>query len=260
VTGNQASRLEPIASFVVEREAGKGYTVTAASGDCGDERKRLALELLNDLGQPDAKGPNEFFRWLGPIAPSGSPSEEYIAVSIKLMPNGEARYHQGWFRLPIPTNGIRFPAWAFFLVLVAGLVTGTLTGHTLFSPDRPTQPDSTQIPSTNGPAQNGQESGSRPTGPSGDPGLAKLKTQLRSSQAVRTKLTEYLSQEGLAATSAPVSDVKRSVKLIADLDKSSPPKEIIRLDNAEVAELLGIFRALDNLQEHATPTPGKPDK
>ncbi len=233
MTGNQASSREPVASFVIEREAGRGYRVTAANGDCPEERKTRALKLLDEIGQPDPKGPNEFLRVLGPIAPAG----EYIFVSINLMPNGEARYHQGWFRLLTPANGSRFPISAFLLVLVAGLAIGTLAGPTLFTPNRPT-----------------------PLEPVSDPGLERLNTQLRSSRDVRARVEEYLSQEGLAATSVPVSDQKRSVKLIADLDKTPPPQESIRLNNVEVAKLLGILRRLDDLHEHATSTRGKPDQ
>jgi hypothetical protein len=251
VTRKQASRLEPVASFVVEREVGRGYRVTASNGDCPEERKTRALKFLDDLGQPDPRGPKEFFRWLGPIAHSG----EYIVVSIKLMPNGEARYHQGWFRLLPPADRGRFPAWAFSLVLVAGLVSGFLAGRTLFALDRPTRLDSAGMPAANGPVPSGLEPGLRSPEPTSDPGLAKLNKQLRTSRELRLKVKKYLSQDGLAATSAEVSDVKRSVKLIADLDKTPPRIESIQLDNAEVAKLLGVLQALDDIQERATSTP-----
>jgi hypothetical protein len=256
VRGNKASRLEPVASFVIEREAGRGYRVTAADGDCPEARSIRALKLLDDLGQPDPRGPNELFRWLGPIAPSG----EYIAVSIKLMPNGEARYHQGWFRLRTPAHGGRLLVSAFLLVLVVALVIGTLAGRMRFAPERSALPDSARTSSTDGPASTAQEPGLRPSGPVDDPGLEKLNTRLSSSRDVRDKIKKYLSQEGLAARSEPVSVMKRSVKLIADLDKPPPPVEVIRLDNGEVAKLLELLRTLDDLHELATSTGGKPDE
>jgi hypothetical protein len=254
VTRNHASDLEPIASFVVEREAGRGYRVTAANGDCPEERRTRAVSLLDDLGQPDPKGPDEYFRWLGPIAPSG----EYIVVSIRLMPNGEARYHQGWFRIPTRPNGPRFRVSA--LLMVAGLVAGTLAGRMLPLPDRPTRLDPGASASPQSPATRGPEPGSRSPGPASDPRLKRLNTELSSTRDVRAKVKDYLSQEGLAATSMPVSDLKRSVKLIADLDRTPPPQESVRLDNVEVAKLLEILRTLDDLHEQASSTRGISDQ
>src|SRR5690606_28128834 len=100
MTGNQPSNLTPSACFVIERERGKGYQVTSAEGPCADEWRTRALTLLDVLGQPDPKGPAEYCRWVGPI----TPSEEYVSVSVKLMPNGEARYHQVWFEVPKPVT------------------------------------------------------------------------------------------------------------------------------------------------------------
>jgi hypothetical protein len=73
-----------------------------------------------------------------------------------------------------------------------------------------------------------------------------LKTELASSRDVRAKLKEYLSQDGFAAdTSISVVDEKRSVKLIADLDKTPPRNETIRLSNIEVAKLVKLLATLD---------------
>jgi hypothetical protein len=78
--------------------------------------------------------------------------------------------------------------------------------------------------------------------------LAKLKEELASSRKVRDKLKKYLSQkEFTEGTSKPVVDERRSVKLIADLDKTPPDQESIGLKNVEVAKLLSLLETLETI-------------
>jgi len=244
---NDPLSLSPSASFVVERECGKGYQVTSAEGAHADECKGRALALLDALGQPDPKGPEEYFRWFGPIKPAG----ECVGVSVKLLPNGEVRCHQAWFLLPKAAPSRRHPVVLFACVLLAGLIVGALLGRILFVQDRETLPGP---PLGNGsPVKDKRDPPPKDTPP--DIGTAQLKVELASSRNLRAKLRKYLSQEGFAADrSNAVTDEKRSVKLIADLDKTPPPQETILLSNIEVTRLLVLLEKLEDLATSSIPS------
>lgn len=234
MTATSASRIRPFACFVVERSPGTGYHVASAEGDGADEWKERALALLNVLGQPDPNGPEESFLWVD------SPSGNYVGVSVTLLPNGEARYHQAWFQTPrVPANRLR--SVGLLIVLLPFVFAGGMfTGRTFVAQNQ-----------TATPPQTSDSSGSDievPSPTNAEPVLStlKLKEELAPSQLIRAKLKGYLSQEGLKAdTSAPVVDERRAVKLIADLDKTPPPQESIRLSNVEVAKLLALLETLD---------------
>lgn len=241
MTANQHTSLRPLACFVVEREPGKGYHVTSAEGSFADEWKVRALGLLDSLGQPDPKGPAEDFYWLGPIAPSG----EYVGVSMKLMPNGEARYHQAWFQVSRPITRPMRSVGLWILVCLVIFAVGAVAGAALYAPGGPTT--SQPVPGSGGLPQSTKIDSSTKDGPP-DVRLAKLKVELASSREVLARLKGYLSQKGFAAnTSTPVVDEKRSVKLIADLDRTPPPQETIGLSNIEVAKLVRLLKMLEEL-------------
>jgi hypothetical protein len=220
----QTSNRGPVAIFVVEREAGKGYRVTSAHGPRADELKVRALALLDRLGQPDPTGPEEIYNWLGPIAPTG----EYVGVTVRLTTTGEARYHQAWFDLPSPDRragaGILLPV---VLALIIGLVAGAFIDHTWLASVTGSKP-------------------AQPAASEADPRLVQLGSHLAASREVRDKLFEYFAQDGFAADpAAQIVDEKRAIKLIADLDKTPPSRETIRLNNIEVRKLLDLLHALD---------------
>jgi len=242
VTGNQPANSGPSACFVVERVPSEGYQVTSAEGRFADEWKGRALAILDLLGQPDPKGPAEYYRWVGPIMPSG----EFVGVSVKLTANGEARYHQAWFQASKPMiRPTRYIGLLIFVMLVI-FAAGAVAGNALIMPG---------VPSTQA---TDQAKGGLPGIKKDDPTsknvatdmrltLTKLKDEFTSSRDVCNKLKGYLAQKGLAAdTSKPVVDELRSVKLIADLDKTPPPLETIRLSNLEVAKLLRLLETLDD--------------
>lgn len=238
MTGKQPDNLGPSACFVVERVPGQGYQVTSAKGRYANEWKARALALLDTLGQPDPKGPAEYHRWVGPIAPSG----EYVGVSVKLTRNGEARFHQAWFETARPMTR---PTRCILLILVMLVIfaTGALAGGMLLAPGLSTT--SGPISGNGLPGVSKSDPRTKDTPP--DMRLTKLKNELDSSRDVRAKLKGYLAQEGFAEDiSTPVVDERRSVKLIADLDAAPPPLESIRLSNVEVAKLLRLLETLDD--------------
>jgi hypothetical protein len=246
VTGKQPlSILSPSACFVIERVPSKGYQVTRAEGQFDDEWKKHALDLLDKLGQPDPNGPEEYYQWIGPIAPSGA----YVGVSVKLRPNGEARYYQAWFQTAKPkTRPKRTIGLLIFVMLVtfgAGFGAGVLAYLKFFAPRVSTSPD--PISRNGGSPETSKVDPSAKDGPP-DISLAKLKKELESSREVRDKLKKYLSQkEFTEGTSKPVVDERRSVKLIADLDKTPPVPESISLNNVEVAKLLRLLETLEKI-------------
>jgi len=234
MTTTSASRIRPFACFVVQRSPGTGYQVASAEGDGADEWKERALALLDVLGQPDPNGPEESFLWVD------SPSGNYVGVSVTLLPNGEARYHQAWFQTPrVPANRLR-SVGLLILLLPFVFAGGMFTGRTVVLQDQPATPPRTSNSSV------GDIDVPSPTKAVSVLSTLKLKEELGPSQLVRAKLKGYLSQEGLTAdTSAPVVDERRAVKLIADLDKTPPPQESIRLSNVEVAKLLALLETID---------------
>jgi hypothetical protein len=247
VRGNQPTNLSPTACFVIEREPGKGYQVTSAEGLYAEEWRRRALTLLDALGQPDPKGPAEYYRWVETIRPS----REYVGVSVKLMPNGEARYHQAWFQAtkagPRPKRSAAMLAFA----LLVAFFFGVFAGQTFVPLGGRAAPGPVQA-NADPPARTTPDPPVKADPP--DRRIAKLKNELSSSRDMRAKLVKYLSQEGLAADTSAV-DERRSVKLIADLDKTPPPQETIRLDNFEVAKFVKLLDALDEWTAKPSPKP-----
>ena len=260
MTGNQPHIPKPSACFVIERVPGEGYQVTyqvtSAEGRFADEWKKRALALLDTLGQPNPNGPKEYYQWIGPIAPSG----EYVGVSVKLRPNGEARYYQAWFQTAEPktrlmrtigllmTRPKRTIGLLIFVMLVtfgAGFGAGVFAYPHFFAPGVSTSPDPI---SRNGGSL--ETSKVDPSAKDGQPdmSLAKLKKELASSREVRDRLKDYLSQKEFTEdTSKSVVGLRRSVKLIADLDKTPPKQESISLNNVEVAELLKLLKTLETI-------------
>lgn len=251
MTANRPTNLSPSACFVVERVPGTGYTVTASEGPRAGEWKGRALDLLDAIGQPDPKGPAEYVRLLGPIAPSG----ECVSVSVKLKSNGEAWYHQAWFQVSTKARPRSWNVSLAALALVVGFIAGMLAFRAFVTPDRPTIPVAVSN-EVKPPQPIGDSS---PREPVWQNRVRKMHDDLGPSRELRAKLTAYLAQEGFAVdSSAPVVDKKRSVKLIADLDTTPPPRETIRLSNVEVAKLLQLLETLDNWTVNAKMEPMEP--
>ena len=239
---NHLASLMPAATFVVERVQGKGYRVTSADGIYAEEWQDYALALLDDLGQPDPNGPQEAHYWLRPPTPSGV----CVGVSVILRPDGEARYHEAWFRLPEATPRSKRSICLLVLFLLVGIIGGVLAGRGGVAWSDKQVGSRSSSESSHGVRSGDGGNNSATGGPQPDMHWTQLKNGIASSHDVREKLREYLSQEGFAADiSAPVIDEKRSVKLIADLDKTPPPRETIRLSNVEVTKLLTLFESLD---------------
>jgi hypothetical protein len=245
VTGNQPHIPKPSACFVIERVPGEGYQVTyqvtSAEGRFADEWKKRALALLDTLGQPNPNGPKEYYQWIGPIAPSG----EYVGVSVKLRPNGEAWYHQTWFQAAEPMTRPKRTIGLLIFVMLVTFAAGVFAYLKFFAPRVSTSPDPI---SRNGGSP--ETSKVDPSAKDGQPdmSLAKLKKELASSREVRDRLKDYLSQKEFTEdTSKSVVGLRRSVKLIADLDKTPPKQESISLNNVEVAELLKLLKTLETI-------------
>ena len=253
MTGNQPHIPKPSACFVIERVPGEGYQVTyqvtSAEGRFADEWKKRALALLDTLGQPNPNGPKEYYQWIGPIAPSG----EYVGVSVKLRPNGEAWYYQAWFQTAKPkTRPKRTIGLLIFVMLVtfgAGFGAGVFAYPHFFAPGVSTSPD--PISRNGGSLETSKVDPSAKDGPP-EMSLEKLKEELAPSRKVRDRLKEYLSQKEFTQKEFTEDTSKsagkwRSVKLIADLDETSPKKESIGLKNDEVAELLKLLETLEKI-------------
>jgi hypothetical protein len=254
---NPPSCLDRFACFTIERKPGEGYQVTSAEGESTEEYKKHALDVLNVLGQPDPKGPEEYFRLIkSPTTPSG----EYVHVQVNVLSNGEARYHQVWYR--DFRTAIHPKWWRRLLLLVllvafsAGTVTGVYAERTLFGLDQATTPGDV-AKNDSSPGNTKDEPPAKGTHPDKQSDvLKKVIDSSRKCQDVISKLKEYLSQEGLAAkrddsTQGSTVTVKRSVVLLddrSDEEQKSPLKvTLLRLNNDEVAKLLELLKELETI-------------
>ncbi len=241
MTIKQAPIVSPCAWFEVRRVPGKGYQVTSANGAGAEERKADALAVLELLTQPNPFGPQEYQRWIGPIPGS----EENVAVTVRLLPEGDALYHQAWFPPARAVAGVScfLPRFrVLFLLLSIAFIVGLLASPTLvaFILQRP----ATDSAVTTAPLSSQQVTLSEEE-LAFRQALKQLETELSSTREERAKLHKYLSQEGFAAdVSSDVLNEKRSVKIIADLDKNPPPQESMLLSNIAVGRLLKLLEAL----------------
>jgi hypothetical protein len=241
MTGNEIVNLTPTATFVIEREAGKGYHVKSSSGPAAGELATPALALLDALGQPDPNGPEEYLRCLGPVGSSG----EYVSVAVRLKPNGEARFHQAWFK--VPSLQVR-PPGLFRGLLLTGAISVSIAAFAVLTFDRLSRGTSGQTEDLPSVPDQRISTASEKIAPQ-DERIIKLKDVIASTYEVRSRLKEYLSQDGFAADlSRSVVDEKRSIKLIDDLDRAPPSQESIRLSNIEVAKLIRLMDEISDFE------------
>lgn len=239
-------KLTPFARFLVEREPGRGYQVTRAEGPEADAWKEPALALLNAIGQPDPNGPKKCLY----LVSSGASLGDFVSVLVEIFDNGEASFHQAWFRVSTQAWWARWQVGAMILFIV---IIGVAAIAWRFLPPANDPTDRPPLKNQNGSAMLGSRDSAVKVAPP-DAITMQLKDTLPRSRSVRERLKEYLSQEGFAADK-PFSVVveKRSVKLISDLDRSPPPVESIPLSNLEVARLLEFLETVDEWEK--TPKP-----
>jgi hypothetical protein len=229
---NSQSDIQPEYTFEIERRPGQGYTVTASHGTRADQWKETALKLLDDIGQPDPKEPQRH---------RCVPHAGYcVHVSVQLQPDGTAQIRQEWFRR-IPSAAYsgswRRAAKALLLCFLLGVGAGALAGYSLGKQSPP--------PSTT--AQQQEKKGEQPPpSPRRDETLKTLRDSLVRNQEMLQALKQFLAQEGLAAPKEGVSERKRSIQVLVDLDPPRPPgiRESLLLDNQQVRQLLDLLQDL----------------
>lgn len=188
----------PEAVFVVERLPGRGYVVTSATGHRSQVLAPAALAILDRLGQPDPRGPDEVQRWL----PDAGPDHQPVYVRIHRTSEGESVYRQTWFppiAPVVPPKRRRGYGW---LVLAAMLfVSGSAFGWWCRPlPLQPiAQPEPTPIPVP------------KPTQVTRND--AWLQVPLRKASEPRRKLAEFLRQPGLTGWPEEAGLVERTVEL-----------------------------------------------
>ncbi len=249
MTKNQPTH-HPLAVFKIERDQKNGYQVTSKEGQADEQCEKQARELLDNLGQPDQQGPKKYFRLIGPISPLG----KYVSVTVELLTTGEACYYQAWFQIPKPVP--LFPRSVSFFLLglsIYGLfllVFLELTWRPSVGSDWHSSVSSKLKRGTfNSPLPQNKDKNHIET-----PQAKALHIEIDSSKTVLSRLKNFLSQEGLAADiSKSVIEEKRSVRLIDDVDLSSPKQPSEKLNNIEVAKLLKLLQALDEWAKHSKP-------
>ena len=232
----------PIATFVVERDPAKGYRVASREGQEADAFADAALSVLDVIGQPDPRGQQVTFRWLGPMGPSKC----YVAVWVTMLPSGEARYQQAWYR---PTKTPTGSAWMLPLFSVAIAAAAFAVGMLV---QRRSEAPVEQMPPIHEPERVQLQVPEQPNlrevaGP--------LIAAIADADNAVTVLEQFLGQEGIAA---PMDDAgnrsgpekERVVTLTASQEFGPKvPSEKKTFSNYEAAKLLALFRRLRDFVE-----------
>ncbi|MEJ5276422.1 MAG: hypothetical protein WHU94_10975 [Thermogemmata sp.] len=235
---NSQSDIQPVYTFRIERRPGEGYTVVSSEGQDAERQKQTALKLLDAIGQPDPKGPQQYERLV-------QHAEYCVRVSVQLQPDGTAQIRQKWFSM-IPSaahpGSWRRVAQALLLCFLLGAGAGAWAGYSL-GKQSPPPPTTAQKP------EKKNETGKQPPPPP-DETLKTLRDSLVRNQEVLQTLKQFLSQEGLAAPKEGASEKKRSIKVLVDLDPLPPGiRESLTLNNQQVRQLLDLLQELlDALQ------------
>jgi len=221
------------AAFVIERRTGQGYVVTETVGQEADGLKDEALGLLDELGQPNPKGPDVTHFLLGPFRRGGG----LVAVTVTLLESGEARYRQWWYRPRAPRKRRRRWLLPLCLILV-GIVLGSSISRLFVGLTKP-EIVVVEQPST------------PPPEPKAAVNHARLQKELMESRDVRNKLRNYLSMDGFAAPKGDVVQVKPAVMLNSVLVPNVIPRDRQRedLDTEEVRILVDLLDGLRDWQE-----------
>lgn len=232
----------PDAIFVVERRPGQGYGVTSSQGPQAASLQRAAVEILNLLGQPDPRGPEEIQRWI----PNAGPQQQSLFVRIRRTPEGESVYHQAWFAAsgsepvqpPAPGGNRGWLAWILFLLM--GGVLGWMLRGSLAAP-----------PSIEQPSPGGSATAPPPVLP--DPAAlgrtdAALQVPVRLSREVRKKLHQFLGQPGLTGWPEEADTVEQTVEL-RDFRKTPRGVKIdpLYLTSDEVRSLRRLLETLEGV-------------
>ena len=227
----------PIATFVVERDPTRGYRVASREGQEADALAEAALAVLDAIGQPDPRGRQVSFRWLGPMQPSLC----YVGVWVTVLPSGEARYQQTWYR---PAKLANSGSWLWSVLSLA--IAAAAFGGGLVLERRFAAPIE-QVSTIHEPQPVQVELLEQPTlrevaGP--------LVAAISDADNPITVLETFLGQEGIAALvddegnrSGP--EVERVVTLTASQEFGKKvPSEKKTFSNYEAAKLLSVFRRL----------------
>lgn len=227
----------PIAAYVVDRDPIRGYRVASRQGREADVHADAALAALDAIGQPDPRGPQVAFRWLGPIEPSRC----YVAVWVTMLPSGEARYQQAWYRPAKVASGSAWLWPVLSLALAAAAFGGGILVERLDWNLTEPVPPVHDLPTIQGKASN------EPTireiaGP--------LITAIADADNPVTVLEQFLGQDGIAT---PVDDAgNRSGPLEERVVTLTDSREFGKraasekktFSNYEASKLLSLFRQL----------------
>jgi len=234
------NHLRPSAQFLVERVPGTGYCVTSSHGPDSPALEKEAIALLDRIEQPDSTCEDHVIEWVRPV----SKQQYLVGVTTIVRSTGESRYSQSWFRAKPFSQARTFTLAGIILPLILGIAIGAFAGTMFCSSEHAPRSFGT-LDAQKDPLPNAEDT--KPKLTTEDATFTRVSAQLSATQEVRNKIEEYLQQDGLAADpSLPVVEEQRSVKLIADLDRSPPPRESIRLSNIEV---LGLLKLLDQLSQ-----------
>lgn len=224
---------EPVAVFVVERQPGQGYCVASSRGSEAESLREQALRILDELGQPDPRGPEEIHRWFGPV---GSRSH-FVGVAIKRLASGEVSYTQAWF-----SSGTAIPAtehlgWRTVLVLVIfALVGGVICGWFMHA-----KRDFGAVSTRN----TEEIKPTRPLPPAPNSSVVSLKAKISEASDTLEKIRKYFQQERLLPKpNLKVVERSPSIRLQSNLSFGSLDQNYLDLDNVEVRSLLDVFNAL----------------
>lgn len=237
-----SASTQPVAKFVVERIAGTGYCVTSSSGPECSALQKDAMTLLDKVKQTNAEPDDVTCEWIGPVGSKGY----FVGVTTSPTADGELRYKQSWFAGQKKQLAMVTYVAGMILSLVVGMGVGAVVANLAVTTVE--APGGTPASDPRG-LKAHESTDTVFVQPANETAYDDLHTKIVATKELRVKIAEYLNQDGLAADpSLPVVEERRSVKVIADLDRSPPPRESIRLSNVEVLALLKLLDRLDKLE------------
>jgi hypothetical protein len=235
---------QPVASFVVQRLPGEGYRVTLRDGPLADRLASAALSVLDDLGQPDPRSPENTTRWLAPTRDRKHP----VGIRIMRQPEGDVRFEQTWFAAAPPQK--TRTAWPWLIALF-GVVAGGLAGFAIERIDRPPCPDPAP-PATLVDASDRLQL-LRQKASTADRGISRIRSLLGLAEP-------QLRGRGQLAPEGPSVVICRKMLPVETNDFHLDAyfgDQVLSPD--EISALLGLFDSLKQIPTASFPVPGTPE-
>lgn len=219
--------LKSRAIFFIERVKGEGYAITSSSGLHSHELGSFALELLDNIGQPDHTSLPDFCKSFEVIT-----DRKYIvAVRINLLPNGDSKFYQEWFFCDQSRPSIiylSFIVGSFCLMLAGAFFAGVNVKNFMVEEKKPDDPSPIII-------QKDDENWKK---------IRVIADDLENQKMLKT-LKDFLKQKGLTAKEGDIRKVSNNSPLHIKFSVTGKPRILnVDFDEYDARALLEILELI----------------